>query len=144
MFSTTRRGNIMPWRSCGPMRRGSIGSVTTKADRAFRRALTVWRRCGRAGHRAVGSMNVLALLQAKLQDALTGLVTDPAVYAAMLKPAQDARFGDYQANCAMPLGKKLGKPPREMAQTIVERLQQQSIPATTEIAGPGFINLKLD
>jgi len=59
-------------------------------------------------------MNVLALLQKKLQDALTGLVADPAPYAVMLKPAQDARFGDYQANCAMPLAKQLGKKPPEL------------------------------
>ena len=45
-------------------------------------------------------------------DALAGLVADPAPYAAMVKPAQDARFGDYQANCAMSLGKVLGQPPR--------------------------------
>jgi arginyl-tRNA synthetase len=88
-------------------------------------------------------MNVLALLQQKLQDALTGLVEDSAAYAAMLKPAQEARFGDYQANCAMPLGKKLGKPPREVAQGIVDRLDLGDVLAPPVIAGPGFINLTL-
>jgi arginyl-tRNA synthetase len=88
-------------------------------------------------------MNVLALLQRKLQDALTGLAADPAVYAAMLKPAQDARFGDYQANCAMPLAKQLGKPPREIAQAIGERLPLEDVLAPPAIAGPGFINLTL-
>jgi len=44
----------------------------------------------------------------------------------------------------MPLGKKLNKPPREVAQTIVERLQKQGLPASAEIAGPGFINLKFN
>jgi arginyl-tRNA synthetase len=88
-------------------------------------------------------MNVLALLQKKLQDALTGLVTDPAAYAAMLKPAQDARFGDYQANCAMPLAKQLGKKPPEVARAIVERLQLEDMLAPPAIAGAGFINLTL-
>jgi arginyl-tRNA synthetase len=88
-------------------------------------------------------MNVLALLQHKLQDALTGLVSEPAVYAAMLKPAQDARFGDYQANCAMPLAKQLDKKPPEVAQAIVERLQRDDMLAPPVIAGPGFINLTL-
>ncbi len=88
-------------------------------------------------------MNVLALLQRKLQEALTGLADDPAVYAAMLKPAQDARFGDYQANCAMPLAKQLGKKPPEIAQAIVSRLPCEDMLAPPTIAGPGFINLTL-
>src|SRR5579871_733337 len=92
---------------------------------------------------AEGTMIVLAFLQAKLQDALTGLVPDPAVYAAMLKPAQDARFGDYQANCAMPLKKELGGDPRQIAQTIVARLQLEDMLEPPAIAGPGFINLTL-
>lgn len=88
-------------------------------------------------------MNVLALLQRKLQDALTGLVADPAVFAVMLKPAQDARFGDYQANCAMPLKKELGGDARQIAQSIVARLQLEDVLEPPTVAGPGFINLKL-
>jgi arginyl-tRNA synthetase len=91
----------------------------------------------------VETMNALALLQQKLQEALTGLAPEPVVYAAMLKPAQDARFGDYQANCAMSLAKPLGKPPREVAGAIVERLQLGEVLETPSIAGPGFINLTL-
>src|SRR5207237_8275478 len=63
--------------------------------------------------------------------------------APMVKPAQDPRFGDYQANCAMSLGKALGKPPREVAQTLVERLRLDDLLEPPEIAGPGFINLRL-
>ena len=88
-------------------------------------------------------MNILQDLQRRFHDALTGLVADPAPYAAMVKPAQDARFGDYQANCAMSLGKVLGKPPRVVAQTLVERLRLDDLLEPPEIAGPGFINLRL-
>jgi len=88
-------------------------------------------------------MNVLRALQERFHDALTGLVPDPAPYAAMVKPAQDARHGDYQANCAMSLGKVLGQPPREVAQTLVERLRLDDLLEPPEIAGPGFINLRL-
>jgi arginyl-tRNA synthetase len=88
-------------------------------------------------------MNVLNLLKRKLQEALTGLVSDPILYAAMLKPAQDARFGDYQANCAMPLKKELGGDARQIAQTIVSRLQLEDVLEPPAIAGPGFINLTL-
>ena len=38
----------------------------------------------------------------------------------MVKPAQDSKFGDYQANCAMPLGKQLGRPPREIAAELIK------------------------
>src|ERR1700726_3584448 len=88
-------------------------------------------------------MNVLHELQQRFHGALTGMVPDPAPYAAMVKPAQDARFGDYQANCAMSLGKALGKPPRAVAQTLTERLRVDDLLEPPEIAGPGFINLRL-
>jgi arginyl-tRNA synthetase len=88
-------------------------------------------------------MNLLRELQGRFHEALAGLIADPAPYAAMVKSAQDARFGDYQANCAMSLGKVLGQPPRTLAQTIVERLRLDDLLEAPEIAGPGFINLRL-
>ncbi|MFO0808112.1 MAG: arginine--tRNA ligase [Gemmataceae bacterium] len=88
-------------------------------------------------------MNVLALLQAKFAAALHRLVDDPATYAALVKPAQNAEFGDYQANCAMPLKKVLGGNPRDIAQKIIGRLDLSDELEPPEIAGPGFINLRL-
>src|SRR5205085_1822712 len=88
-------------------------------------------------------MNLLDLLQRKFHDALTGVVDDPAPYAALVKAAQDPKFGDYQANCAMSLAKVLGKQPRAIAQDIVQRLDLGDLLETPEIAGPGFINLRL-
>ncbi len=88
-------------------------------------------------------MNVLHDLQRRFHDAVAGLVADATPYAAMVKAAQDARFGDYQANCAMSLGKVLGQPPRAVAQTIVHRLRLEDLLEPPEIAGPGFINLRL-
>ncbi|MDP6933536.1 MAG: hypothetical protein QGG40_11500, partial [Myxococcota bacterium] len=41
----------------------------------------------------------------------------------MIRPAGDARFGDYQANCAMPLGNRLKRPPREIAAELVEQVE---------------------
>ncbi|MEG4323328.1 MULTISPECIES: arginine--tRNA ligase [unclassified Microcoleus] len=61
----------------------------------------------------------------------------------MLAPAGNPKFGDFQCNAAMSLGKKLGKPPRAIASTIIENLDIADICETPEIAGPGFINLKL-
>ncbi|MEL4896876.1 arginine--tRNA ligase [Crocosphaera sp. Alani8] len=57
--------------------------------------------------------------------------------------ARDLRHGDYQANIALPLAKKLGKNPREIAQIIVSNLSLENICTTPSIGGPGFINLKL-
>src|SRR5262249_23662425 len=74
---------------------------------------------------------------------LTGLVDDPAPYVAMVRPAQDARFGDYQANCAMALAKVLGRKPRDIAQELVQRLSPGDLLDPPEIAGPGFINLRV-
>jgi arginyl-tRNA synthetase len=88
-------------------------------------------------------MNLLQLLQRKFHEALAGFVADPAPYAAMVKPTQDARHGDYQANCAMPLAKVLGRKPRDIAQEIVQRLPLDDVLELPEIAGPGFINLRL-
>ncbi|HKQ68419.1 MAG TPA: arginine--tRNA ligase, partial [Polyangiaceae bacterium] len=50
---------------------------------------------------------------------------------------------DYQADVAMSLGKKLKRPPREIAETLVAKLDVTGICDGVEIAGPGFINLKL-
>lgn len=88
-------------------------------------------------------MNLLRLLQQRVHAALASLVPDPSPYAVMVRPAQDARFGDYQANCAMPLAKVLGRKPRDVAQEIVQRLPQDDVLQAPEIAGPGFINLRL-
>lgn len=88
-------------------------------------------------------MTLLKLLQQKFHDALAGLVPDQAPYAALVKPAQDSQHGDYQANCAMPLAKILGQPPRVVAQEIINRLPLGDMLEKPEIAGPGFINLRL-
>jgi arginyl-tRNA synthetase len=88
-------------------------------------------------------MNVLAELRSRFAKALAPLVENPRELAQMVRTSQDARFGDYQANCAMPLGKKLGKPPREVAAELIQTLDLSDICHEPEIAGPGFINLRL-
>ena len=88
-------------------------------------------------------MNALTELQQRFRVALTGLSEDPEPLLAMIRPAQDAKFGDYQANCAMPLGKQSGQPPREVAEQILQQLDVADFCLEPEIAGPGFINLRL-
>src|SRR3954470_19880122 len=91
-------------------------------------------------------MNILALLQSHFRPALEAIAADPAKLAElldMIRLAQDAKFGDYQANFAMPLGKQLGKPPRDVAAQLIAQTQLDDICQPPEIAGPGFINLRL-
>jgi arginyl-tRNA synthetase len=81
----------------------------------------------------------LHLLTDRLQpafDAVAGTPgTDPVV-----RPSDHA---DAQANGALPLAKRLGRNPREIAQAVVETADLDGV-ASAEIAGPGFINLTLD
>ena len=52
-------------------------------------------------------------------------------------------FADFQANVALPLGKRLGRPPREVAGELAARLDVADVCAEPEVSGPGFINLTL-
>ncbi len=88
-------------------------------------------------------MNLLEHLQGLFAIALRGLTADPTPFASQVQPAQNNRFGDYQANCAMGLAKQLGQKPREIAQRIVAQLPLGDMLEVPEIAGPGFINLRL-
>ena len=51
--------------------------------------------------------------------------------------------GDYQANVAMSLAKRVGQPPRDVAQAVVDHADLAGIVSAMEVAGPGFINLTL-
>ena len=88
-------------------------------------------------------MNILAEIQLRFQHALSQIIEDPTLYLEMIKPSQNPQFGDFQANCAMPLAKPLKQNPREIASRIVEHLQIEDLCEPPEIAGPGFINLKV-
>ncbi len=89
------------------------------------------------------SMNLLNFVRQRFEGPLLTLVPEVKALLEMIRPAQDAKFGDFQANFAMPLSKQLGKSPREIAQLVIDQLQIDDICEPPEIAGPGFINLKL-
>jgi arginyl-tRNA synthetase len=52
-------------------------------------------------------------------------------------------FADFQANVALPLGKRLGRPPREVAAELAGRLDVSDVCEPPEVSGPGFINFRL-
>jgi arginyl-tRNA synthetase len=58
----------------------------------------------------------------------------------VIRPSQ---FADYQANVALPLGKQLGRPPREVAAELSRHLDVADICTEPQVSGPGFINLTL-
>jgi len=61
----------------------------------------------------------------------------------LVTPATKAAFGDYQCNAAMSLGKRVGKPPRDVAVRLVAAAQLADVCEAPEIAGPGFLNLRV-
>ena len=63
--------------------------------------------------------------------------------AAIVRPSTDPKFGDYQANGVMALAKKLKTNPRKLAEDVVGNLDLSDICEPPEVAGPGFINLRL-
>lgn len=60
-----------------------------------------------------------------------------------LRPATKPQFGHFQSNVALRLAKIEGRPPRDVAQSIVERLDLGDLCEPLEVAGPGFINIRL-
>lgn len=84
---------------------------------------------------------------------LAGLLSD-AAGAAFVALGLEASLGvvrrsdrpdlaDFQCNGAMAAAKKLGKNPREIATAVVEALKASPLVASSEVAGPGFINVRL-
>src|SRR3954453_17335750 len=58
----------------------------------------------------------------------------------VIRPSQ---FADLQANVALPLAKRGGGKPRDVAARLVEALDVDDVTSSPEISGPGFINLTL-
>ena len=91
-------------------------------------------------------MNLLTHIRSLFEPVLTELAPDKAKvpdYLGMIKPAANAEHGDYQANFAMALAKALGKKPPDVAKAIVAKLPANDMLEAAEVAGPGFINLRL-
>jgi len=81
-----------------------------------------------------------SLLAKKLFDALAAAGLPDA---GELTPATDPRFGDYQTNAALVLGKQQSENPREVAEKIVGHLNVNDLCEPPVVAGPGFINFTL-
>src|SRR6201990_1301345 len=80
-------------------------------------------------------------LAKRVHDAILGSSAPPLGDAApLIRPSS---FADFQPNVALPLGKRLGRPPREVAAELAARLDVADMCAEPEVSGPGFINFSL-
>ena len=71
--------------------------------------------------------------------AAAGIADSPVV----LQPTKNAEHGDFQINGVMGAAKKAKQNPRELAQKVAEALAGNDVIESAEVAGPGFINLRL-
>lgn len=88
-------------------------------------------------------MNIQALLSEKVSQALIAAGA-PADCEPQVRQSAKVQFGDYQANGVMAVAKKLGMPPRQVAEQVLTHLDLSGIAGKVEIAGPGFINIFLE
>ena len=85
----------------------------------------------------------------RMVETLTGLANKAIEKGAglsappIVKETNDPKFGDYQINGVLPLAKSLKKNPREIASSVVAQLESGGMFDAPEIAGPGFINLRI-
>lgn len=126
---------------------GNGGSLTDafgqmQYNRALISVCTRFLSGNRAAKKGI-QVNIQALLSDKVSQALiaAGASTD---CEPQVRQSAKVQFGDYQANGVMAQAKKLGMPPRQLAEKVLENLDLTGIASKVEIAGPGFINIFLD
>ncbi|MDQ3765206.1 MAG: DALR anticodon-binding domain-containing protein [Actinomycetota bacterium] len=85
------------------------------------------------------------LVRSVAHDVLTGRGLDPAVLppTVTVQRPRDPQHGDYATNVALQIGKKAGVVPREFASWLADALAQRRGVRSAEVAGPGFLNLRL-
>ncbi|MER8378636.1 arginine--tRNA ligase [Mesorhizobium sp. M0142] len=94
-------------------------------------------------------MNIFADFNARIIKAVEALDlkdkdgVPPDLSRIAVEPPRDASHGDLATNAAMVLAKPTGQNPRALAERLAEALRADEDIAAAEIAGPGFVNLKL-
>jgi arginyl-tRNA synthetase len=88
-------------------------------------------------------MNLLAELQRRFAAALPAELGRRPEILDSVRPSQNPKFGDYQADFAMKLAKELKQPPQQIAQDVAARLAVADVCEPPAIAGAGFINLRI-
>jgi arginyl-tRNA synthetase len=95
-------------------------------------------------------MSIFARYLAAIHDALQSLIADGWLPAGLplerigVEPPREAQHGDLATNAAMVLAGAAKRPPRQIAERLLPLLRSSAGVTDATIAGPGFINLRLD
>ena len=95
-------------------------------------------------------MNLFADIRALVIDSLQAMVAAGQLPDGLnmgpvaVEPPRDASHGDMATNAAMVLAKAAGQKPRDIAEALAGRLAEDARITSAEVAGPGFLNLRLD
>src|SRR6185503_16303611 len=95
-------------------------------------------------------MGIEERLRASVTAVLEDLVREGALEGALARGAsftverpKRPEHGDLATNVAMTLAKRAGRNPRDLAAAIGDRLRQSGVVSAAEVAGPGFLNVRL-
>ncbi len=94
-------------------------------------------------------MNPFAVIRTAVLNALETLTEDGVLPAGLetrnvtVEPPRDPAHGDMATNAAMVLAKPAGMKPRDIATALADKLAEDERIASAEVAGPGFLNLRL-
>ncbi|MCX7344365.1 MAG: arginine--tRNA ligase [Alphaproteobacteria bacterium] len=94
-------------------------------------------------------MNLFSDFLASIRTAANAVAADYALQGTIdldkvtAEPPREPTHGDIATNAAMVLTKAFGKPPRVLAEAIAAKLSEHTDVAHVDIAGPGFINIRL-
>jgi arginyl-tRNA synthetase len=95
-------------------------------------------------------MNLFSDIRALVIDSLNAMVTEGALPDGLdftnvtVEPPRDPLHGDMATNAAMVLAKPAGAKPRDIAEALAAKLSDDARVSSAEVAGPGFLNLRLD
>ena len=88
--------------------------------------------------------NDVEILRAELTRAARSLGAVDGIEPVLERP-RDPAFGDWATNLAMVLAKPLGQKPRDLAVKLIEAIDRAAAGiSSAEVAGPGFINFRMD
>ncbi|MEM6637237.1 MAG: arginine--tRNA ligase [Pseudomonadota bacterium] len=94
-------------------------------------------------------MNLFADIHALVCDVLSSMAADGALPDGLdlsnvtVEPPRDAAHGDMATNAAMVLAKPAGQRARDIAEVLAARMRDDARIADAQVAGPGFLNLRL-
>ncbi len=90
------------------------------------------------------AINIQERIGESLKTAIAGVLKiSPGDVDPVIRRAQNPDIADFQANGAMALGKRFGMNPRELAEKIVAEVDFGTVADKPEVAGPGFINIRI-